>query len=196
MGWQGEPQGRVPHDQVLCLHGLHRAGAVQGPARLAQGSVGRAWPSAHPQQPRRGSSSPKVPGMQTPKEGMTQEEHLQGLEELSTLVMSLALASTFFLIFSMSDGVGTTGASHNSLQWLPALLGRQIPHAQVSKHPIWEVVAGNRVRWAQPAGSFLFALLLIVEPACLHLQLHPSSAVEIIYCSSNYEGKLWRHLDH
>lgn len=127
---------------------------------------------------------------------MTQEEHLQGLEELSTLVMSLALASTFFLIFSMSDGVGTTGASHNSLQWLPALLGRQIPHAQVSKHPIWEVVAGNRVRWAQPAGSFLSALLLIVEPACLHLQLHPSSAVEIIDCSSNYEGKLWRHLDH
>lgn len=55
----GEPQGRLSGDQVLCPHhGLHRARAAQGPARLAQGS-GRAWPSAHPQQPR-GSSSPKA----------------------------------------------------------------------------------------------------------------------------------------
>lgn len=67
----------------------------------------------------------------------------------------------------MSDGVGTSGASHASLQWFPALLGRQIPQAQVSKHCTWEVVAGDRARWAQPAGSFLFALLLILEPVCL-----------------------------
>lgn len=78
-------------------------------------TVGRAWPSAHPQQPRRDSSSPEARGMQTPKEGVSQGKHPEGLGRASALVMFLSLASTFFLIFSMSDGVGTTGASDDSL---------------------------------------------------------------------------------
>lgn len=53
--------------------------------------------------------------MQTPKEGVAQGEHPEGLGRASALVMSFSLVSTFFFIFSMSNGVGTTGTCHNSL---------------------------------------------------------------------------------
>lgn len=72
----------------------------------------------------------------------------------------------------MTDGVGTTGASHNSLKFFPALLGRQIPQGQVSKHPTWEVVAGDGARWAQPTGSFL----LFSSFWSLHLSLSTAAS--------------------
>lgn len=145
-----------------------------------------------------GAADPqKHEGCRPPQEGVLQGEHPEGLGRPSALMVSLSLGSTFFLIFSMTDGVGTTGASHYSLQCFPALLGRQIPQGQVSKHPTWEVVAGDGARWAQPAGSFLFALLLILEPAPVPvyscIQAH---WWETIHCSTNYKGKLWKYLYH
>lgn len=107
----------------------------------------RAWPGWHRallaglslQNILSSQEGPAIPqkheGCRPQRRGWLKGQHPEGLGRASALLMSLSLASTFFLILSMSDGLGTTGAPHNSLQWFPALLGRQIPRGECPSIP-------------------------------------------------------------